>query len=158
MTPDFRNKLGAAALTKPMKILVALTLTFAASPALSASPVEGTWSNPAGSVVVRIAPCGGGALCGRVIKASPNAQANAAAGGTPHLIGTELMSGFQQTGEGAWHGEIFVPDANRRAEADLHLLGPRTLEVEGCALGGLLCKSQQWHRVSAPPARPARRR
>lgn len=153
-----RNKLGTVAIYRPMKVFAPLAVLFAAAPALAASPVEGNWANPNGSVVVRIAPCGGGALCGRVIKASPGAQANAAAGGTPNLIGTELMSGFQQTGEGAWHGEIFVPDANRRAEADLHLLGARTLEVQGCALGGLLCKSQQWHRVSAPPARPARRR
>lgn len=141
-----------------MKTLLALALLFAAAPALAASPLEGNWANPSNSVVVRIAPCGGGDLCGRVIKASPGARANAAAGGTPNLIGTVLMSGVQQTGEGAWHGDIFVPDVNKHAEGDLHLLGPRTLEIQGCALGGLLCKTQQWHRVGPAPARPVRRR
>lgn len=127
-----------------------------ASPALAASPIEGNWTNPHHSVTVRIAPCGS-RLCGRVVSASSRAKADAAAGGTPRLVGAELMSGLEQTGAGSWHGDIFVPDANRRAEADLRLVDPRTLEIQGCALGGLLCKSQVWTRVAAPP-RPRRRR
>ena len=138
-----------------MKAL-ALAAALFAGPALAASPIEGNWTNPKHSVTVRIAPCGGSVLCGRVIAASPQAQGDAAAGGTPRLIGAELMSGLEQTGEGSWHGMIFVPDVNRRAEADLHLMDARTLEIEGCALGGLLCKSQTWTRVAAP-ARGRRR-
>ncbi|MFN2472833.1 MAG: DUF2147 domain-containing protein [Sphingomicrobium sp.] len=136
--------------------LAALTLLLVTSPAVASSSIEGSWSNPQGSVTVRIAPCGG-SLCGRVTSASAKAREDASAGGTPNLIGAELMSGLEPTGPGSWHGTIFVPDVNRRAEADLHLLGPRTLEIEGCALGGLLCKSQTWNRVAAP-VRPKRRR
>ena len=140
-----------------MKSLVlALALPFA-MPALAASPIEGSWTNPSGSVTVRIAPCGGGSLCGRVTGASPKARADAAAGGTERLIGTELMSDLEQTGDSSWHGTIFVPDANRSADADLELTGPRTLDIQGCALGGLICKSQQWTRVAAP-TRAKRRR
>jgi uncharacterized protein (DUF2147 family) len=42
-----------------------------------------------------------------------------------------------------------VPDRNVRAEGELHLMGPRTLEIEGCAMGGLICKTQTWTRVGA---------
>ncbi len=131
-----------------------LTAALLTSPALAATPIEGSWTNPSHSVIVRIGPCGFG-LCGRVTGASPKARADAAAGGTPNLIGAELMSGLEQNGVGSWRGSIFVPDANRRADADLHLLDARTLEIEGCALGGLLCKSQTWTRVS-PPQRSRR--
>ena len=131
--------------------------TLFAAPALAASPIEGSWTNPHRSVTVRIGPCDGETLCGRVTSASADARSSAAEGGTPKLIGTELMSGLEPNGEGSWHGEVFVPDVNRRAEADIHLLNPRILEVQGCALGGLLCKSQTWTRVSAP-ARARRRR
>ena len=127
-----------------------------AAPASAASPIEGQWTNPARNVTVRIAPCGGRTLCGRVVNASPDARAAAAAAGTPRLVGTQLMSGLVPAGQGAWTGEFFVPDRNVRAPGELRLLGPRTLEIEGCAVAGLLCKSQRWSRVAATPK--ARRR
>ncbi len=127
------------------------------SPALAASPIDGNWTNPKHSVTVHIAACGGGARCGRVIRATPSAKAKAAAAGAPQLIGAELMSNLQPTGGGTWHGSFFVPDRNVRAEGELRLLGPRMLEIEGCAMGGLLCKSQQWTKVGSP-AKTRRRR
>ena len=136
------------------RIFLLATALFA-SPALAASPIEGEWANPARSVTVRIAPCSR-SLCGRVIRASPDAKAKAAAAGTPRLVGTELMSRLVPVGEGAWSGDFFVPDRNVRAPGELHLLGPRTLEIEGCAAAGFLCKTQQWTRVAA--IRKARRR
>ena len=117
-----------------------LSAVLVASPALAASPVEGNWTNPSGSVTVRITPCGGGKLCGRVIRASSSAKAKAAAAGTPRLIGAELMSNLEPVDDGAWQGAFFVPDRNVHAEGELHLLSARTLEIEGCAMGGLLCK------------------
>ncbi len=140
---------------KPVVIAAAM-LAFGAAPALAASPIEGNWTNPKHSVTVRIAPCGAQALCGRVVSASAQARADAADGGTARLIGTQLMSDLVQTGERSWHGTIFVPDVNRTAEADIRQTGPRSIEVEGCAMGGLLCKSQTWTRVAGPPPRKRR--
>lgn len=140
-----------------MKTLPLLALALLAGPAVAASPIEGNWTNPTHSVTVRIAACGGGALCGRVVSATAKARQDAAQGGTSNLVGTELMSGLVPNGEGSWHGTIFVPDVNRRADADVHLMNARTLQIEGCALGGLLCRSQVWTRASAP-ARSSRRR
>ena len=137
------------------RIFLLATALFA-SPALAASPIEGEWTNPARNVTVRIAPCSRQSLCGRVIRASPDAKAKAAAAGTPRLVGTELMSRLVPAGEGAWQGEFFIPDRNVRAPGELRLLGPRTLKIEGCAVPGFLCKSQQWTRVV--PSRKERRR
>jgi uncharacterized protein (DUF2147 family) len=135
--------------------LTPLAALLVATPALAASPLEGNWTNPGGTVTVRIAPCGRELLCGRVVRASPSAIDKAAAAGT-RLIGAELMSDLEPVAQGAWHGSFFVPDRNVRADGEVHLLSARTLEVEGCAMGGLLCKSQQWTRVSSPA--PARKR
>ncbi len=129
-----------------------------AGPAFAASPIEGRWTNPARSVTVRIAPCGPAAMCGRVVGATPEAMAKAAAAGTPRLIGTELMSRLVPVGEGAWRGEFFVPDRNMRAPGELRLIGPRALEIEGCAMSGLLCKTQLWARVAEPRKTRRRRR
>ena len=137
----------------------ALIMALLAAPALAAaaSPIEGNWTNPHRSVTVHIGPCGP-TLCGRVISASAGAREDAAGAGTPQLVGTELMSGLEPVGEGAWRGDIFVPDRNVRAEGELHLTGPRTLEIQGCAMGGLICKTQTWTRVSAGNVVPKRRR
>ena len=124
-----------------------LATVLLASPVLAASPIEGNWTNPSHSVTVRIAPCRVKMLCGRVIRASAPAKAKAAAAGTPKLIGAELMSDLRPVAEGAWRGTFFVPDRNVRADGELHLLSARTLEIKGCAMSGLLCKSQRWTRL-----------
>ncbi len=133
-----------------------LATALIATPALAASPIEGQWTNPARSVTVRIAPCGK-SLCGRVVSATPGARAKAAAAGTPRLVGTELMSRLIPIEDRAWQGEFFVPDRSMRAAGELHLVGPRTIEIKGCALPGILCKSQQWTKVAAAKS-PKRRR
>jgi uncharacterized protein (DUF2147 family) len=135
-----------------MKIALLLSLLASAGVAQAASPLEGNWVNPHHSVTVHIGACGP-TLCGRVIAASAGAREDAARAGTERLIGTELMSGLEPVGEGAWRGEIFVPDQNVRAQGELHLMGPRTLEIQGCAMGGLICKTQTWTKVASPAKR-----
>jgi uncharacterized protein (DUF2147 family) len=132
---------------------LAAALATAASTAGAAPvpPIAGNWTNPKHSVTVRIAPCGP-ALCGRVISATPEARDKAAAAGTPRLIGTELMSDLRPIGDGIWSGSMFVPDQNVRAQGEVRMIGPRTIEVEGCAMGGMLCKSQRWTRAGGPKA------
>ena len=118
------------------------------------SPLEGSWTNPSRNVTVRIGPCGA-TLCGRVSAASAGARQEAAGAGTPKLIGTRLMSDIEQVGPGNWRADVFVPDRNLHAVGELTLVGPRILAVSGCALGGLLCKTQNWTRVKAPARKGA---
>ncbi len=149
-------------MTRKLLPAAACAAAFAAAcPALAAAanaaaPIEGNWINPKHNVTVRIAPCGP-AWCGRVISATDHARQKAAAAGTVRLIGTDLMTDLRSTGDGGWTGTMFVPDQNVRAEGRLRLIGPRTLQVEGCAMSGMLCKSQQWTRVGAVP-KPRKRR
>ena len=126
----------------------ALVLLATISSPLVASSLEGDWRNPSGSVVIAIAPCGE-ALCGRVKWASDKAQADARKGGTDPLVGTELLSGFVPKGEGRWKGRLFVPDLNKRSKVELRQLGHDQVKVTGCAIGGLVCKSEVWTRTQA---------
>ena len=110
--------------------------------------LEGHWANPKGSVVVKVAPCGG-AWCGTVVQASEKARASARKGGTPNLVGTRILTGLRATGDGRYKGQVFDPKRNIHAPATIKLLGPGALEVKGCAIAGiLLCKEQRWTRVS----------
>lgn len=121
-------------------MLVALALI------LQATPIEGNWTNPQHSVTVAIKPCGI-SWCGTVVAATDKAKADAAKGGTPNLVGTQLMTGFTDDGKGQWKGRMFVPDINFRSHATISPVNATTLKVRGCALRGWGCKSQLWTRV-----------
>ncbi len=121
-------------------MLVALALI------LQVAPIEGNWTNPARSVTVAIRPCGN-SWCGTVVAATDKARADAEKGGTPNLVGTQLMTGFAEAGDGRWKGRMFVPDLNFRSHATIVPVNETTLKVRGCALRGLGCKSQLWTRV-----------
>lgn len=127
----------------------ALALLAAAVPVMASGEtvLTGQWKNPKGSVVVRLGPCGN-AICGVVVDASEHAKDTARRGGTPHLIGTRILSGLRPNGDGSFKGQAFDPKRNIHAPATVRLLGPDALSVEGCALLGLVCKEQRWTRVS----------
>jgi uncharacterized protein (DUF2147 family) len=118
----------------------------------SQSPLLGRWANPSRSVTVLISECGE-RLCATVESASDGALADAARAGTPNLVGTELLHGLVPAGPGRWKGRLFVPDLNRRSSAEVLELGPDRLKVRGCALGGLVCRSQTWSRINGPDPR-----
>jgi len=132
-------------LAKTALVFLALSMPFAAS---AQAAIEGHWVNPKGNVVVRVAPCGD-AYCGTVIKASRHAQESARNGGTPHLIGTQILTGLRPNGDGTFKGRVFDPKRNIRAPATIRLEGENAITVKGCAIAGmLLCKEQRWTRVS----------
>ena len=130
----------------PVAAAMALCLVAPLQAATPAGPA-GVWRNDRDSVRIRVAPCGGG-LCGTVIAASEKARADAAAGGTERLIGTQLFRDFHREGEGLWRGTVFVPDLGQAFDGELTLEGANTLVGTGCIMPGL-CRSQRWSRVAA---------
>lgn len=129
-------------------ISFALALAAAAQPAPRGDPMIGTWMNRRETVAVQTSRCGAN-LCGRVVWAAPSAQQAAAAGGTPHLVGTMLMRDFRRVGPGLWQGEVFVADLGQTAPAEMTIAGPGEIEINGC-LGSVICKRQVWHKATPP--------
>ncbi len=129
-----------------------LALLLAAAAPSSADPALGTWSNPKGTVTVRTARCGR-AICGTIVSASPAAQDKARAAGTTHLVGTRIMDGFRAVGPGRWEGQAFIPDLGVTVPATMTQLDRDEIQIEGCSLGGYLCRNQVWHRVGPRPRR-----
>lgn len=110
-------------------------------------PEPSVWRNPSNSVHVRAAPCGQGGMCATVIWASDKAKADARRGGTDPLIGAQLFQNFKIVREGEWKGTVFVPDINQRFSGTITVVDENTIVGKGCALLGLICKSQTWTRV-----------
>jgi len=107
----------------------------------------GVWRNPKNSVHVEIKPCGGGRACGVVIWANDDAKADARKGGTPDLVGLQLLRDFQLQKNGSWKGKVFVPDLNMNFNGTADFPDATTMKAKGCLIGGFLCKSQTWRRV-----------
>ncbi len=133
---------------KTNAFLPALAAALIALPtaALAKAPIEGRWVNPKGSVTVQVAPCGP-AYCATVVDASAKAKATARKGGTPNLIGTQVMSDFRPKGDGTYRGRAFDPKRNIRASATIRMIGDSTLVVKGCLISGIICKEQRWKKV-----------
>lgn len=124
---------------------IALGLALIAFPAgAAAEPIEGRWQNPKDSVIVNVKPCGAATWCGRVSWASPKAKRKSEG----RLgVGTVLLSGLKADGRGVYRGRAYVPRRQIHGTAIVQHAGGDTLIVKGCALGGLVCKSQRWTRV-----------
>jgi uncharacterized protein (DUF2147 family) len=115
-----------------------------------ASQAVGIWINPRGSVKVQTGACAGSAagdLCGWVVWASPQAETDARDSGVSQLMGTELLRGYRTVGHGLYRGQVYVPDMGRTFYSTIEQRGANDLKISGCILGGLLCKSQDWHRA-----------
>ena len=125
---------------------IALLALTAAQPPPRA-PIEGQWKNPIGSAIIAIGPCRD-ALCGKVVWASARGQREASTS-TSHVVGTVVLTGLKPTRD-RWTGTLFIPDDNVHVAARLELLGSRQLKLTGCALAGLLCRSQVWTRADGP--------
>lgn len=126
-----------------LPILFALA---AAQPAPHA-PIEGLWKNPIGSAIIAVAPCGN-AFCGKVVWTSARGQREVAQT-TSRVIGTTVLTDLKPTGKG-WEGKLFIPDDNIHVSAKLRLLDNRNLELTGCAVLRLFCRSQIWTRADEP--------
>lgn len=123
--------------------LAALTV---ATPALAKAPL-GTWQNPKGSVRVQFRDCAGTAICGRVVWASPEAQAKTDAAGGARLVGSDLFQRFEATGRNSWAGSVLIPDIGQSVQGTITQTGPKTLVGEGCLFAGYGCKQQVWTRI-----------
>ena len=127
--------------------LVLAGVSLSAATAMPQAGLEGQWTNPRHSTVVRVAKCGGGTdYCAVVVKASEKTQQNAAKGGTTQFIGTQILR-VHPVGVGRFDGTAFDPESNLQVSATVHLVGPGVMEMKGCAMMGLICQTQRWTKL-----------
>ena len=111
-------------------------ILFAATPALA--DATGEWARIDGKARVRIAPCGGGALCGTVTWVQDPKG--------PGKVGQRVFFDMKPTGANAWTGAAFNPEDGKTYSGKMTLNGD-ALNTAGCVLGGLICKSVDWTRA-----------
>jgi uncharacterized protein (DUF2147 family) len=121
-----------------------------------ADPI-GTWLTENGRSRIRIENCGG-ALCGNLVwlkepndpeTGKPKLDKNNSEAGkrTRPLIGVPIVLNMQAAGSNKWSGQVYNAEDGKTYSGSITQLGPSAIRLEGCALGGLVCKAQTWNRT-----------
>ncbi len=123
-----------------------------------AAEPNGTWLTQAGTSRIKIADCDG-ALCGTIVwlkepndaetgKPKVDKNNSDSAKRTRPLLGVQIVLGMKPNGEGKWAGQVYNAEDGKTYSGNLTYTGGSSLQLQGCALGGLVCKGQTWTRVN----------
>src|SRR3954454_7181797 len=130
-------------------VAAAFAAVILAAPELAQSgDPSGTWLTASGDTRVKIGKCGA-ALCGTIIASSHPKDINNPdpAKRERSLVGVEMISGIVPSGDG-YSGQLYNPQDGRTYLGKMKLTSPKAMELSGCILGGLFCKSQTWTKVN----------
>ncbi len=112
-----------------------------------ADPV-GEWMVAKQIARIRIADCGGrlwGVVSWEARAGADNKNPDPQLRGRPTL-GMPVLLGMTQTKANKWEGKIYNSEDGNTYSANITLLDPGTLKVQGCFLG-FLCGGENWTRV-----------
>jgi uncharacterized protein (DUF2147 family) len=134
-------------------LAAALLMLTGTGTALAADPV-GTWLTQGGNSRIRIADCGG-ALCGTIVwlkepndretgKPKTDKNNSDASKRSRPLIGVQIVLGMKPAGADKWSGQVYNAEDGKTYSGNLTYSGGDALQLQGCALGGLVCKGQAW--------------
>ena len=114
--------------------------------------------------VVEVAPCGA-VECGKIVwvkdpldpeSGRPRRDKHNSDMGLQHrpIIGLATLSNIVPNADGNWDAHSYDPRNGEDHDITLRLLpGGSKIELKGCGLGGLICRSEVW--TKAPPPEPA---
>ena len=136
-----------------------LALLVAVEPAFAYDPI-GTWYTARNRAQVRIAHCGRDTLCGVIVwlkdpkdpktgkpwndinNVDPTKRARP-------LIGVRIVLDLTQSNSSnKWRGQVYNADDGRTYSGYLTMTGADALELKGCVLGGIICRSETWKRAA----------
>jgi uncharacterized protein (DUF2147 family) len=135
----------------------AILLLAGAESARAADPL-GNWLTQTGGSRIRIADCGG-ALCGTIVwlkeptdpdtgKPKTDKNNSDATKRSRPLIGVQIVLGMKPSGAGKWAGQVYNAEDGKTYSGNLTFTGGDSLQLQGCALGGLVCKAQTWTKAN----------
>ncbi len=141
----------------PLRIATIAAVMFGTTiaTALAAEPT-GDWLTEGAKATVRVASCGP-ALCGTIValkepkdengraKTDKN-NADASKRNRP-MIGVQIVLGMKPSGTAnKWTGQVYNAEDGKTYSGALTLQDANTIKLEGCILGGMICKASTWTR------------
>jgi uncharacterized protein (DUF2147 family) len=144
-------------LSRSLSIAAMAISLFALTASVHAQPLVGTWLTEDGSSRVQFRSCAPN-QCGYIVwlrepvdPATGKARqdkfnADDHLKGRP-LLGLLLITDIAATTAGAWQGTLYNPRDGNSYQGKLTDLGGGRLQLKGCALLGLVCKTEVWSRA-----------
>ncbi|MEP3049584.1 MAG: DUF2147 domain-containing protein [Roseibium sp.] len=118
------------------------------APALAAD-AKGNWARPDGASKIRISSCGN-ALCGKLVwlrEPGPDTQNPDASKRSRPLLGIQVIQSMKPTKKGnQWKGKVYNAEDGKTYTGFIELTDTNKLKLEGCVMGGLICKGETWTR------------
>ncbi|MES0879529.1 DUF2147 domain-containing protein [Roseibium sp. SCP14] len=131
-------------------VLVAVGLLASSLTPTFATDAIGDWVRPNGASKIRISSCGA-ALCGKLIwlKSPRNDTQNPDTSKRSRpLVGVQIVQSMKPTGKtGQWKGKVYNAEDGKTYTGYIELTSANKLKLEGCVMGGLICKGETWSRV-----------
>ena len=129
----------------------------AATPATAGDP-RGNWMTDDGKAKIAIVSCGG-ALCGNIVALTepidpatgkPKTDSNNAdaAKRTRAMVGVPIVIDMKPDAADKWEGQVYNAEDGKTYSGSITLVDAKTLKLQGCALGGLICKNRTWTRTN----------
>lgn len=116
---------------------MALTFLTLATPALAADPY-GVWRRPEDGTTFTFLRCGAG-LCVKVKSVTDPADRK--------YIGAMVFSGATRIGPNVWEGRVKNLEDGQTYMGKITLNGANSVTLDGCVLGGAICKGETWTRT-----------
>lgn len=144
-------------LTALRPLLFSAVIAGAATATASAAEPTGNWLTEGGKATVRMANCGP-ALCGTIVslkepndpegKQMTDKNNEDASKRKRPMVGIQIVLGMKPNGPNKWSGQVYNAEDGKTYSGNLVLQDSSSLKLEGCVLGGLICKSQLWTRTN----------
>jgi uncharacterized protein (DUF2147 family) len=116
------------------------TAPAAAPPARDPNSPVGVWLTEEKEGKIRIESCGGN-LCGYSVDAKSNQNRE-------QILINMRPSQDKTSQDKTWSGRIFDPNSGSTYDSTIAMKGADSLQVQGCAFGGMFCGGQTWSRVN----------
>jgi uncharacterized protein (DUF2147 family) len=135
--------------TKLFAAASVIALGFVSHAFAGAADAIGKWKDPENQAVCEIYSCDGG-VCVKVLSPAPGLDKDdfnpdpALKGRS--MAGVVLMSGAAQDGPDRWKGKLYNPEDGKTYSGFIEVKSKDEVKLEGCVLGGILCKSRTWQR------------
>ncbi|MBD8875544.1 DUF2147 domain-containing protein [Roseibium polysiphoniae] len=131
-------------------LMLAAALAVGGATSTLAADAIGEWARPGGSSKIRISACGS-ALCGKLIwlKTPRNDTANPdPAKRTRPLLGVQIVRSMKPTGKtNQWKGKVYNAEDGKTYTGFIQMPSANKMKLEGCVMGGLICKGETWTRI-----------
>ncbi len=127
----------------------AAALALPAAPASAADPF-GVWRHPDNGSLVQMYKCGGG-LCAKIVEVrdatrKDDKNPDPALRKRP-IKGIVIMNGARKSGDNKWKGRLYNTQDGKTYDGVVTVKSGQALDLEGCVLGGMVCRGVTWARV-----------